>query len=122
MKRSRLFFGLSLLLWSLLMGCQLQLVELEPLPTRAEALVLPIDPTTGSPIPVTFTPVPETAVAHMQGDQSGLLRQPAPNRNAAAHPHKHPCYPNVYADKHSHRYPFWYTDARHQTNKPIQPE
>ncbi|MFZ1396293.1 MAG: hypothetical protein WAS33_05315 [Candidatus Promineifilaceae bacterium] len=73
MRRSRLFFGLSLLLWSLLMGCQLQFGELEPLPTQVQALVLPIDPTTGAAIPVTFTPLPETAVAHLQTNQTGLL-------------------------------------------------
>jgi hypothetical protein len=68
MRRSRTFFALSLAVWSLLMGCGLQL-ELPPLPTRVQAIALPGEST---PIPVTFTPVAETAVS-TQPAQTGLL-------------------------------------------------
>ena len=80
MKRSRLFFSLSLLVLSLLLGCQAQW-SLEPLPTRVQAISLPGPVTPATAIPVTFTPVPQTAVASdTQLAQSGLLNSlPATN-------------------------------------------
>jgi hypothetical protein len=69
MRRSRFAFGLSLLVWSLLIGCQLQL-DLEPLPTRVQPIALPGESTA---IPVTFTPLPETAESSAQLAQTGLL-------------------------------------------------
>ncbi len=69
MRRSRLVFFLSVLVWSLLSGCQLQF-DLEPLPTQVAPIALPGEST---PIPVTFTPMPETAVSSNQLAQSGLL-------------------------------------------------
>ncbi|MCA9899725.1 MAG: hypothetical protein KC433_16150 [Anaerolineales bacterium] len=93
MRRSRLVFGLSLMFWSLLMGCQFQFMALEPLPTRAEALVLPIDPTTGVGIPVTFTPLPETAVAHVQTNQTGLLDNLPPTKTPLPIPTNTPVTP-----------------------------
>ncbi|MCA9956007.1 MAG: hypothetical protein KC434_14865, partial [Anaerolineales bacterium] len=80
MKRSRLFFSLSLLVLSLLLGCQAQW-SLEPLPTRVQAISLPGPVTPATAIPVTFTPVPQTAVASdTQLAQSGLLSSlPATN-------------------------------------------
>lgn len=75
MRRSRTFFVLSLLVWSLLIGCGLQL-ELAPLPTRVEQIYLP---GASTPIPVTFTPVAETAVS-TQIASTGLLNSlPATN-------------------------------------------
>ena len=80
MKRSRLLFGLSLVIWSLLLGCKLQF-DLEPLPTRVQAINLPGTSTPATPIPVTFTPMPQTAVAqNSQLVQSGGLNSlPAAN-------------------------------------------
>lgn len=69
MRRSCIVYGLSLLVWSLLVSCQLQF-DLEPLPTRVQPVALPGESTA---IPVTFTPLPETAVASNQLSQSGLL-------------------------------------------------
>jgi hypothetical protein len=69
MRRSRLYFCLSLLVSILLVGCQLKF-DLEPLPTRVQPIALPGESTL---IPVTFTPAPQTAVS-TQVAASGLLQ------------------------------------------------
>lgn len=69
MRRSRLVFVLSVLVCSLLSGCQLQF-DLEPLPTRVQPIALPGEYTA---IPVTFTPLPGTAVSSTQLAKTGLL-------------------------------------------------